>query len=1201
MTRSRTNDHGSVQEQLYDAVKKRDLPKLRYLIDHTECDINAPNADGDPALHIAVILRDLNVIELLVKNSRCDINAPNREGQSPLHLAVFRENIDIVRILINSGCKVDIRQNGMTPLMFACVSGSLDIVRILVERGSDINARNERGHTPLTIITMTTDMEGSKFDIIRYLVERGSDINAQDITGYTALHWASGSKFLTREKIVPYLIHKGSNVNIQSENGKIPLHVACEQGNMDVVEYLVLHGSNITIRDALGRTPIDIGETYPAIQHFFNFYQVLNCVPIDKDLLKSTIQFQREHGNIALLLSLTYRISALHVGCSKGSLDIVDAVLNDYEPHNCLILNMKDINGNTPLHVACSRGHLDIVRILVERGSDINARNGNGDTPLHVACFRGHLDIVRFLVERGSDINALNGNGNTPLHLACKEEHLDIQLFFNTQFDLSQVLTMNTIRLRQAIQYALQTNNPMLLLSSDHNRKTALHLACINGRLDIVQSIVDILTTLNQKVGTVLKSEDIDLNTPLHLASEHGHLEVVLFLVNQGCSIRSFNKYRQTPLLLALNNGQSREFIVAVADIDMSTKITDNNYLVQIMKADSSTLYLKDKIEPIIERFDKKSLLDSLKTQLAESSVYNQIVKAQLDLILSNPTYVQATRRHQEKRRQDELTRMAKQQAALKQRQDKILAKQKQDELKRLKKQAVDKRRMDEKAMKLLLEEQRKRRAAQDSIIDRLRKSKKFNIEMINDLLSITTIEDLIEVCAFIKHREMQNIDSLSGTTRQIDQLNVLRTDIDRLKTQLRDAVWDQSRKDICENWLEELEEAIRLKISVIEIVHRHSNDITSKRSSIQELPILKEEEQNTLKRKYIVFSNNEQSDGNELFFLLHCLTLPEDQYIMTLLCTKMPVATDVLKILKKNRFVNVENMIRLFANLFTYENFSQLSHLRELISAFYHKSKKPKDISSEYDLFLMTQVLVKTDKAFEEFKLDEEAYRSFYSTSCTVKDKKTITLPMIESDLERFEPVTVSPLSESERISISYGYTMDIERMDTLLHTIYPSFVEKIRKMHPDEQDVRERKELETTLILLYSHRITTVKTDCFGLISDSSDSTVIKKSHQNFVELLDYIERELLKYKSKKSIGVYLYLLNQYRELYDRELPKLMKYKGEGYRLYLSHPVKESHLRYTYDRLCKEFYEKQSQSLQYQLPILESMDISTRGVVDI
>jgi len=172
---------------------------------------------------------------------------------------------------------------------------------------------------------------------------------------------------------------------------------------------------------------------------------------------------------------------------------------------------------------------------------------------------------------------------------------------------------------------------------------------------------------------------------------------------------------------------------------------------------------------------------------------------------------------------------------------------------------------------------------------------------------------------------------------------------------------------------------------------------------------------------------------------------------------------------------------------------------------------------------------------------------------------------------------------------------------MDTLLHTIYPSFVEKIRKMHPDEQDVRERKELETTLILLYSHRITTVKTDCFGLISDSSDSTVIKKSHQNFVELLDYIERELLKYKSKKSIGVYLYLLNQYRELYDRELPKLMKYKGEGYRLYLSHPVKESHLRYTYDRLCKEFYEKQSQSLQYQLPILESMDISTRGVVDI
>lgn len=93
-----------------------------------------------------------------------------------------------------------------------------------------------------------------------------------------------------------------------------------------------------------------------------------------------------------------------------------------------------------------------IVRLLVESGSEVNAKSNSGDTALHFAAnyystegtrfkcssleftrifydnskyvwwlifFAGLKDIVKYLIEKGANINATNENHCTALHLAA--------------------------------------------------------------------------------------------------------------------------------------------------------------------------------------------------------------------------------------------------------------------------------------------------------------------------------------------------------------------------------------------------------------------------------------------------------------------------------------------------------------------------------------------------------------------------------------------------------------------------------------------------------------------------------------------------------------------------------------------------------------------------------------------------------------
>ena len=64
--------------------------------------------------------------------------------------------------------------------------------------------------------------------------------------------------------------------------------------------------------------------------------------------------------------------------------------------------------GWTPLHYAASGPNPALVRLLLDRGSPIDARSPNGTTPLMMAARYGTEDATAMLLERGADASLRN-------------------------------------------------------------------------------------------------------------------------------------------------------------------------------------------------------------------------------------------------------------------------------------------------------------------------------------------------------------------------------------------------------------------------------------------------------------------------------------------------------------------------------------------------------------------------------------------------------------------------------------------------------------------------------------------------------------------------------------------------------------------------------------------------------------------------
>ena len=91
-------------------------------------------------------------------------------------------------------------------------------------------------------------------------------------------------------------------------------------------------------------------------------------------------------------------------------------------------INARDPWGRTALMIVAKAGDIDAFRLLLDWEADIHAKDERGFTALMYAAWQGHLDIVKELIDRGADVNAKESkHGGTALLLAATglEERMD--------------------------------------------------------------------------------------------------------------------------------------------------------------------------------------------------------------------------------------------------------------------------------------------------------------------------------------------------------------------------------------------------------------------------------------------------------------------------------------------------------------------------------------------------------------------------------------------------------------------------------------------------------------------------------------------------------------------------------------------------------------------------------------------------------
>ena len=125
---------------------------------------------------------------------------------------------------------------------------------------------------------------------------------------------------------------------------------------------------------------------------------------------------------------------------------------------------------------------------------------------LPVAAKEGHLRIVKFFCNRIAvlelqDLNVLH-EGNTAFHWAIKNNHSEV------------------------VKYLIEVDKTLVQTRTGQVNLTALHLASLEGHLNIVKILLE--------NGADLHDQDASRKTALHWSCENGHLEVVKHIIHIG-------------------------------------------------------------------------------------------------------------------------------------------------------------------------------------------------------------------------------------------------------------------------------------------------------------------------------------------------------------------------------------------------------------------------------------------------------------------------------------------------------------------------------------------------------------------------------------------------------------------------------------------------------------------------------------------
>ena len=353
--------------------------------------------------------------------------------------------------------------------------------------------------------------------------------------------------------------------DIHNDNNETLLHVACRLGYFDIVRILIeVYECSLSECDNNGFSPPDYACLYGHLRLIMYFdYTYCDIKHICCSEKIPPIRFvcaASQFGSVVLQLKPILFSDAYYIICKHLGIEPFEAY------------GTKE--ACAPIYIyrsACRMGNLEMARLALDElangifiSVDIFPLVRDFSLLCHETCRVGHNALISFLIDsKGQSILASSGSdmldhdpynqqkrkgkySTFPAGIGIDEvkraeNHFVSKLCPKASL-IHSIVNYGNFDVVKQILLAHHYNDHSLL---DRNGNTLLHSACVSGKLDIVQCLVE-------EMNYDINCKNNIGNTPLHIAIEWGSVDIVEYLLKKGCIINQTNELGQTPLYISV-------------------------------------------------------------------------------------------------------------------------------------------------------------------------------------------------------------------------------------------------------------------------------------------------------------------------------------------------------------------------------------------------------------------------------------------------------------------------------------------------------------------------------------------------------------------------------------------------------------------------------------------------------------------------